>query len=697
MCKSRRLRNSVMGVLLVLFGTACLWAETPGRYVLRMMRDKNGNFPKPAYANRSAKSAELTAGGETLQTTAKSAADSSDIRNVGSVLPAALAGDDLLRMVPAESLFCVRVNNLDFTLNQTDQFLSGVLPMPMMVSMMVRGQFARILGSPQLNGVNTGGNFAAFAAIMPGKAAETESIPEVFFGGLVPVTDYKEFISGNPNCGQPDHNGVSTIIVTGPNAGQPPEKTASDTDGDKPIMLLTQAGNYALISSPDSYDQLVTMAKSISAASGGLGSTLDADQLEQAMAEPIWAYGNVQVASRTFGPVVFDKLEEMKAMMENIKASGQDSMRPPAAVMDIYTSILETLMKETKSLSVTVNPKPNVLYTTNTISAVPGTSMADMFTADSSVKEENKLLAYLEDGAAMNFSGELTGKLNAKAMNFLAAILSKNMAAEDVEKIKALAVETAAVFSGNEAMTFSVDTKSKSPFAIKYVAEVKDADKLNKVIDDAVEMLNTPGIADFHKSLGMELNYTVKRAVDSYKGISIDSARLVAKSTEPNSPPGQMIDAMYGEGLDYRWAVVDGLCVYAIGGDVDLAIRELIDHVKAGGPKQMATEIKAALELLPQTAKADFIATYNYLRLFKMIPAMLQDLGPMPVTLPQIDIPTTSNINLAGSINNGKMVVDIALPKQHLTEIMTAVQMMQQQMMQKMMQEQPSPSGRTHL
>ncbi|GAH21723.1 unnamed protein product, partial [marine sediment metagenome] len=35
---------------------------------------------------------------------------------------------------------------------------------------------------------------------------------------------------------------------------------------------------------------------------------------------------------------------------------------------------------------------------------------------------------------------------------------------------------------------------------------------------------------------------------DSYKGISIDSAVLIMKSTDTNSPQGQMINAMYGDG-----------------------------------------------------------------------------------------------------------------------------------------------------
>lgn len=143
-----------------------------------------------------------------------------------------------------------------------------------------------------------------------------------------------------------------------------------------------------------------------------------------------------------------------------------------------------------------------------------------------------------------------------------------------------------------------------------------------------------------------------------------------------------MINAMYGQGFDYRWALVDKFSVCAISDDPDAAVRRLIDQVKTGGSKQTCSEIKAALALLPGAEKADFLVTYNYLRLFKVFTAF------MPVPMPQLDIPTKSNFNIAGKVGDGKLVVDVALPKEHLTEIMSMFMMMQQQMMQQQMQQQ---------
>jgi len=623
MFKSGRLRNAVVTGLLVLFAATGVWAES------------------------SKKSA---------------------------------SSDELLRLVPAESLFCVRVNNFDYALGMMDQFLAGASPMPMGISMMARMQLAGALGEPALNNVNMSGNFAIFAVTLPGESTETNPIANMFIAGLIPITNFQKFVSDNPNCVQPDANGVSKI-------------TTSDISGASKTTLITQLGSYALISSANNYDKLVAMAKSISAdKAAGLASALDAAETKLARNEPLWAYGNVQQASKTFGPMVFGKIEQTKTMMENMKSSGQGTIGPPAATMNMYAGILETLMKEVQFLSLIVKPKPNVCNVTVSASAVPGTDIANMFVADASAGKENKLLGYLEDGAMMNFACKMNTpfwkKLNDKCIDLFAAIAGESMTVEDIAKMKTLATDMISALGGSMACSFSTDEKNKPPFAFKYVVEVKDSDKFNKVIEEATEMVNTGGVADFYKKMDMETSFAITRGADNYKGVPIDSSKLAMKSTDPNSPQGQMINAMYSGGFDYRWAIVNGLCVWAIGGDADSAIRQLIDQVKAGGPKQIAAEIKAALTLLTEADKADFMGTYNYVRLFKMATALMPTANTMSVAMPQMDIPTKSNIAFAGKVGGGKLTVDIALPKEHLMEITTALQMMQQKMMQ--MQEQPT-------
>jgi len=87
------------------------------------------------------------------------------------------------------------------------------------------------------------------------------------------------------------------------------------------------------------------------------------------------------------------------------------------------------------------------------------------------------------------------------------------------------------------------------------------------------------------------------------------------------------------------------------------------------------------MQLLGDVKQADFFGTFNLLRLVQMAVAFL----PMP--LPQMDLPTQSNVAIAGDIGAGKLQVRIAVPKQHVLEAMMAIMKMQQQKMQSQQQQ----------
>ena len=587
--------------------------------------------------------------------------------------------DPLLKILPAESLFCVRINHFEHTIGQVDQFLVGVSPMPMGLSILARMQLAKVLGSPELNGVNMNGSLAIFGAIMPGEHTSNNPVSNIFIGALVPITDYEKFISGNPNCSRPDDNGISRILNDG-----------------APILLMTKIDNHALISWADDNDKLLRMAKAISSGSRKLSSSIDIAEAKLSMLEPVWLFGNVQQASQTFEPMIMGKIEEIKTIM---KSTGPDRPGAPPKeimpfaqnIMSMYADILKKFMKETKYFSITVNPKPNVLNITKTISAVPGTDMAKMFISNASSDQKNNLLYHLEDETVMNLGIKLNSnfwkEFNLKSIDFLKIMAGDSMSTEDFDKIKALMKNGIDCLNGPMVCSISADSKNKSPFIAKYFTAVEDEKKFNRVIDESMQLFNTSGILSFYKSMGVETGFEIQRDIDTYKNASINSAKFIMKSTD-NSPQGQMINKMYGDGFDYRWGFVDGICVVAIGGDTDSSIREMIDQVK-NVKTQMGSEIKTALALLPESEKADFVMTYNMLRWFKMAGSMSAMPIPMLMPLQKMDIPTKSNIVLTGKARNGKLVVDIAVPKEHLTEMMTAVMMMQQQM-KTMMQQSPS-------
>ena len=86
------------------------------------------------------------------------------------------ADDPLLKKLPAESLFCIRVNHFEHTVNQIDQFLAGISPIPLGLSMLVRMQLANVLGAPELNGINMNGSLAECGIMLPGEQTSNNPV-----------------------------------------------------------------------------------------------------------------------------------------------------------------------------------------------------------------------------------------------------------------------------------------------------------------------------------------------------------------------------------------------------------------------------------------------------------------------------------------------------------------------------------------
>jgi hypothetical protein len=350
-------------------------------------------------------------------------------------------------------------------------------------------------------------------------------------------------------------------------------------------------------------------------------------------------------------------------------------------------------VQQSKSVTLSCNPKPAVLNLTVGLDALPGTEMAGMLVADGAAKS-NPLVGYTEDGSAMNLVGRINHtafkKLNDKCFDLVAAMAGKDANDPNIVKTKKLFYDLADSMGDFAAFSLKVDPNTKPPFDAKYVLEVKDANQFNKVRDEFVKFWTGSALSDLYKNMGMESSFTVKRGAENYKGVSIDVAKLSMKFTDTNSPQAKMMDAMYGSGFEYRWAIVNGLCVCRVSSDPN-AIYKLIDQVKAGTPAQACPEMQKAIAFIPDAGSKDAIVTYNYLRLMKM----MQGLTQMPFTMP--DVPSRSNLVFAAKVDNGSLTIDFALPKEHLSEMMMAFQMIMQQQMQQQTQPKPDqlPPGAT--
>ncbi len=563
--------------------------------------------------------------------------------------PLIQAVDEPLKSAPANALFYVQINNLDYTLSQTDQFLAGVSPVPLGLQMMVRMQLARMLGNPALTGLNTTGSFAVFAVVEGGELNENSITI------LAPISDYSEFISSNTNLSEPDPNGISEIKNIG--------------------GFVTQVGSFAAIKPPDTYNSLIATKKLLSSGNfKSLADALDTAQKAEAASAPLWAYCNMELVNKTFGTQIAQTFDEMQKAMELQSAGMQSSMQNPAEIMKIYFDCIKAFLAQSKSITVSLTPKPDVLRISETISALPQTKLAELFTEESATKTENKLLCYLKDGSMFNMAGKISGKYNKLGMDFFVKIFGKDLTEEQKTRINNYLTNWTTVFSENFAGSFTIKPKNQPLFAGEMIYEVKDKTRFDEVMKEGATFLEYSGMAEFYKNMGLDMSSVYAPDVDSYKGFSIDSAKFVMKATDINSPEAQMIEKMYGEGLEARWALVDDLCVYTMGANADSQIKKLIDEVTAPGSKEICSEIKAATALLPSSENADLFMTFNLLRVFKAIPEMTS-IMPAPVPMPAMDFETTSNVVIAANIGESKLTVDVAIPKQHLMEIMQAVQL----------------------
>jgi len=300
-------------------------------------------------------------------------------------------GEQLFKMVPAESLFCVRVNNLDYTTGMIDRLLADIMPVPLGMSVLVRAQLAGLLGNPEPAGLDTTGSFAVFGIAEATEQGGKNTKPDVSVGALVPISDYSQFISGNPNCSQPDANGV--IKITGQKM---------------PVMPALKAGNsnYLLVGIRGNYDKLLSMARSFSAEDyKALDGVLSTSDSRAATRERIWLFINPASAAKfsaSFGTAWLEQHHSQAKSVDINDVQSEQSSTAPKPVIDA-----NEITAGAKAFVVSITPKPNLLRAKITLSAVPGSKLA------SDLSKESEPMAELLKTIGAKQPEDLAGQMEA--------------------------------------------------------------------------------------------------------------------------------------------------------------------------------------------------------------------------------------------------------------------------------------------
>ncbi|MCH8218062.1 MAG: hypothetical protein IH892_14995, partial [Planctomycetes bacterium] len=567
------------------------------------------------------------------------------------------AANAVLEKTPAQSLVCVKINNINGTLMKTDQFLQGVSPLG--VSFLARMGLGQMLGSPMMTGVDMDGDFALFVAAMTPQTANAGPMPPISMAALMPVTDYGAFIAGNTNCGPADGDGISLLTAQG-----------------LPPMFIGSLGKFALIGPAKDRQTFIQLQQEIAAQPDSMFTSLSEELKKASATEPLWLYCNMELINKTLGPLIQMQLQMAKAMVSGMPRQGPDVGIDPGELIDTYGQMLVTFLQQSRYLTLSLHPSAESLRLNTAFAALPDTDLASLLQR-SEPPRPNPFLGHLPDGAlvnvAFNMDSSLLQKLTDWSCRSASSMVSKFYGEEQVEVLKKMTSEMLQAMGRRGVSTLQLAPGATPPVRAQTLFEVTDPARflgqLRKFCGSFNDIVDSQGKV---KEVGYAMTLDHRANAQTYKGVSIDESKLSLATDalfSEYSPEVQVLRRLYGEGWDYRWAMVDNACLNSVGGDADKTIRQMIDGVRAGKGKVVQSETKAAMALLPDVDKADLFLTVNAIRLFALVAEQA------PGRLPKVELPPSkSNLILASRVGEGKASMDLVLPKAHLIEIMGLVQ-----------------------
>jgi len=561
--------------------------------------------------------------------------------------------DQVLQLVPAESLFCVCINNLDGALSQATDFLTGIAPDGFNAGTMVTGKLGSMVGQDRMEKVRLRGSFAVFGVMLPDDEGNQNPFANLFAGVLVPVKDYDAFVGGDGPAGL----GVAAISVDG-----------------QPRAVAMRLGYHALLSQPGDDDKLKRAWRMLQDGKASMGSALKPQDRELAATAPIWLYANVEKASAIVRPMLFGKLEQIRAELKKASEKEEMPIVDPEGIIRFYGALLDMITSETAWIAMGLTPSAEACHVTFTMTTVPGTKLAGTMGAVPHATAYKRMLGNLHDDAVVNVAAAMDGEAWEKSYHLLIDLMPKMIAAEvpqtELADFRRLVSKSFGAMGESLSFTFIAAGEGPGMFSMQYLFEVEDEAAMEQAIREGLQVVNSKTYQELMGNFGVQAHADVESETTMYRGVRINSARLAFETKDQEAPQARMLTAMWGGGFDYRWGIADGHCVYAIGKDADTHARELIDRVKAGGAKGVCPQMKAALASIPNSDKADAVGTFNYVR---MLNATLSAM-PLPGgrKLAPLNTPTEDNVAFASFSADDGFSVEVVVPRRHIMEIQSA-------------------------
>lgn len=586
----------------------------------------------------------------------------------GTAFPAAAPTTDaVLDSLPENCVVVIRVNNLNDAMTKLDAYLAGASPMPL--SMMLNMQLVSITGDAMLNGIDKSGSFVLFAV----PAGEEE----VKAGLLVPVTSFAD-LAKNQNITKLDEK-LSML-------------SAPDSNVGAVVLAPALGGKYALAVHESEKDSMPLLQQAIeNKTAKRLSTRLNAVQSKEAVSVPAWAFVNLAAIYSQHGEEMLQGLEgAMTSMAADEKTAGMMQF-----ATKMYSEMFKTFAGDTDSLTLAIKPEAALLTVDTVLRAKDGSPFAQMLVADPAGTQGYKLAGYTDNSYAVNVLTKINQpfftKLNESMLRIMETSAQDGYSPEEMQKMKGLMTKWMDLVGKEFAVSFSYGG-GMPPVRFHEIVELKQGTSAAALMSEGLEMVNS-----MYKSMGMPFMLSYQPGTETYKQIAIDTIKIAPTEAAKTAPEFVEMSKMMGpEGMSYYMAQKGSQLILAMGPKGVDEIKALIDQP---ADKAVAGDMKTALDTLNGTGYTDMAASINIIRLMKGMGEMIQTMGgeeqinPFK-SLSGMNLQSQSCLVMGGKVADGQLGMRIALPKQHLLEIVTAAMQIQQQMLQQQQapQEQQEPN-----
>ena len=593
--------------------------------------------------------------------------------------------DELLNLVPEEALFCLRINNIDESLMQIDQYLLGVAPIQ--VTPLIKMQLGNMLEDPMLSQVNTEGNLVIFG-VKPWYKTEDSGSNDPVIGMIVPIKSKEFFVKyHNSNVGSQNYGFVTFQNQTGHAEGTLKDKIAKSS----------------------------------------LLSRLDGAEYQRATTAPVWAFGNISQVAKDFRSEINDalvppnqknndqeqeqqrpmtaeerkelrrkQLEEKKARLQQkrdranndeVAQDVPDINEQNMKMLEGYFDFIKTLIKDADYGSVTIAAASDRLDIKTRFAASDNSKLAKWLDTDSQ-GDGLQFTNALDGTGTMNVITKINKESSKEMSLFFSEAMTSMYDSKTARNYKSYVQKTMDAAGDDGAFSFSL-TDGKPPFELTYIVEVNDAKMYRESAKQMSLLMNDADGAG--ADLPMIVSYS--EDISRHNGASIDRM-LISFNYPDNTPEGQAVNSMYDDGMDYRIAYKDNVDITVMGPYADENIIKTLDNINATEP---AGDIKTVLEYLPEAESSTFMGSFNALRLLEGVSGAVKSL-PMPA--PQALLVSAlfddlgqgepqSCLGFAGNMDDGHLDVHIVLPKEHLGEIIPVINQIKQRQQHMMEQQMP--------